>query len=60
MKIAVAINALMCKNSLNRRHLNNELHEVKKARRYQGNVTPVQGLKGNGSWETGRPGRPVQ
>lgn len=44
MKIAVAINALMYKNSLSRRHLNNELHEVKKASRYQGNVAPVQGL----------------
>lgn len=34
------------KNSLSRRHLNNDLHEVKKASRYQGNVAPVQGLKG--------------
>lgn len=60
LKIAAAINALTWKNSLSRRHLNNDLHEVKKANRYQGNMAPVQALKENDSWETGRPGRPVQ
>jgi hypothetical protein len=50
----------MWENALSRRHLNNAVHEVRKANGYQGNVAPVQGLKGNDSWEAGRPGRPAR